>query len=360
VSYPSRIFGKIHFLLLAIFLLVTVCILINQIAYDLYMDFYFEYLSAFDQVIITYENEILTIAIVSFLIWLLRVHSTLRRIAPQYPINEMEYLLRVMLPFVQFWGIASTFIQMSKYFATNPSISKKAIRIKVMVVFVYMFIFGLIPFSLIAGKGWGGTLVTYIILVGYALMYLLYLLTTHWINQYLYVCVQSAPEQALMPTLLTAPVLAPTRTIELTTDMIHSSFVQANIGARLAAKAIEYIIFIFLSIIAIIPGAIHDSGGQMILLISITWLIWFIYLAIHLSINGQTIGKWLLRLKIVRTETGAEGGFIHNVLLRLVANYMIGIFVPFYSLVDILFIFSGKARCIHDRIASTQVIRIQR
>ena len=127
MTYPSRILGKIHFLLLAIFLLISVCVLISQLAYDLYTEFYYEYISAFDQVILTYQNDILIIAIVTFIVWLLRVHSALRRIEPRYPINEVEYLLRMVLPLVQIWGIASTFNQMSIYFASNPMIATKAI-----------------------------------------------------------------------------------------------------------------------------------------------------------------------------------------------------------------------------------------
>jgi uncharacterized RDD family membrane protein YckC len=260
-----------------------------------------------------------------------------------------------MLPFVQFWGIASTFNQMSIYFAKNPSITRKAVRIKIMVVFIYIFFFGTIIFSLTTNAGWGGTLVTYISLLGNVVMYLIFILTTYWVNQYLYMCVQVAPVPAIAPL---API--PTLTIELTDDMVPSPFVQANIWARLAAKAIELSIFIVITIAAIIPGATNDSSGQMILFVSITWLGWVTYLAIHLTINGQTIGKWLMKLKIVRADTGAEGGFLHNVLLRSVANYIINMIVPFYSIVDVLFIFSREARCIHDRLASTQVIRIQR
>jgi uncharacterized RDD family membrane protein YckC len=363
LSYPSRLFGKIHFLLLAILLLFSICIFINQLGYDLSYDFYYDYLSAFDQVIIAFQDDFFIVTNISFLFWMLRVHTALRRIEPHYPINELEYMLR-MLPVIQFWGIASTFNQMSKFFAKHPFIAKRAVRIKVMIPFIYILYFGTIILNLVTDAGWGGILATYISLFGYIIMFIVFILTTYWVNQYLYTCVLDAPEPLLSPILINSTsefrfesTTAPT---QLTPDVIQPHFVQANVWSRLAAKAIEFAIFVIISIAAIIPGAMNDNGGQMILYVAITSLIWVIYLAIHLSINGQTIGKWLMKVKIVRADTGVEGGFIHNFLLRTCVNYIICSFVPFYSLADLLFIFSKEARCIHDRLASTQVIRIHR
>lgn len=359
MSYPLRMFEKIHFLLLAIFILLSVCIFINQLAYDLSYDFYYNYLSAFDQVIITFQDDFFIVAIISFLLWMLCVHTVLRRIEPQYPINGFQFIVR-MLPIVQLWGIASTFNQMSKFFARHPFIAMRAVRIKVMMPLIYILYFGTIIFTFVTDEGWGGILVTYISVVGYMFMFMVFILTTHWVNQYLHICVLEAPVPLPIPTMSSSEFtyIATTLSAELTPDVIHSHLVHANIWTRLAAKAIEFFIFVIITIAAIIPGAINDNTGQMILYVFISWLIWVVYLAVHLSINGQTIGKWLMKVKIVRVETGAEGGFIHNFLLRTFANYMIGSIVPFYGLADIMFIFSKEARCIHDRLASTQVIRI--
>jgi len=74
-----------------------------------------------------------------------------------------------------------------------------------------------------------------------------------------------------------------------------------------------------------------------------------------LTTAGQTIGKRAMNIKIVKCDTGENGGFITNALLREIVNSIIAI-VPFYSLVDILFIFRDDQRCIHDFIAGTQVV----
>ena len=72
--------------------------------------------------------------------------------------------------------------------------------------------------------------------------------------------------------------------------------------------------------------------------------------------RGQTIGKKLVNIQIVRSKDGQNGGFVNNVLLRTVVNGLITL-IPLYLLVDILFIFSDTKRCLHDRIAGTIVVK---
>lgn len=76
---------------------------------------------------------------------------------------------------------------------------------------------------------------------------------------------------------------------------------------------------------------------------------------VMLSKHGQTIGKKVLKMKIVKVDTGMNGGFVTNVVLRGFVNGLLGI-IPFYSLIDILFIFSDDRRCLHDKIAGTKVV----
>ena len=74
-----------------------------------------------------------------------------------------------------------------------------------------------------------------------------------------------------------------------------------------------------------------------------------------LSKDGQTIGKKVMDTRIVKVDTGENGGFVTNVLVRTILNGLIGI-IPLYGLIDILFIFRGDKRCIHDLIAGTKVV----
>lgn len=83
--------------------------------------------------------------------------------------------------------------------------------------------------------------------------------------------------------------------------------------------------------------------------------------AVLLTTRGQTIGKILTRLRVVRVRDGAPAGFLHGFLLR-------GFFprclrhVPLFGLlfwlVDNCFIFRDDQRCLHDLMAGTKVVKV--
>lgn len=79
-----------------------------------------------------------------------------------------------------------------------------------------------------------------------------------------------------------------------------------------------------------------------------------------LTAHGQTIGKRIIGLRIVKVSDMTNGGFVTNVLLRTVANAAISA-VPvagsIYFLVDPAFIFRDDRRCVHDHLAGTCVIK---
>ena len=99
------------------------------------------------------------------------------------------------------------------------------------------------------------------------------------------------------------------------------------------------------------PNFALISIGGLILLAYVIWQLWL------LATQGQTIGKKLMKLRIVKLETGQNGGFVTNVLLRAIVGQGLLGAIPFYGLVDALFIFRDDRRCIHDLIAGTTVVR---
>ena len=71
--------------------------------------------------------------------------------------------------------------------------------------------------------------------------------------------------------------------------------------------------------------------------------------------NGQSIGKKLLGIKVVRTD-GSPASLGRLIWLRNVVNGLIGI-IPLYGIIDALFIFGESRQCLHDKIADTIVIK---
>ena len=74
-----------------------------------------------------------------------------------------------------------------------------------------------------------------------------------------------------------------------------------------------------------------------------------------IAVDGQTVGKMCVRIKIVNLQ-GKPPGFFQGIVLRIVAIAVLGM-IPFFSLADVCWIFANDAkRCLHDYIAGTYVI----
>jgi uncharacterized RDD family membrane protein YckC len=99
------------------------------------------------------------------------------------------------------------------------------------------------------------------------------------------------------------------------------------------------------------------SGGGAIAFIGIMAILGIMAYQIYLlHTEGQTIGKRAANIRIVEVDSGENGGFVRNFLLREFVNGLLA-FIPFYAIVDILFIFRDDQRCIHDHIAGTKVVK---
>jgi uncharacterized RDD family membrane protein YckC len=79
-----------------------------------------------------------------------------------------------------------------------------------------------------------------------------------------------------------------------------------------------------------------------------------------LAKDGQTIGKKILGMKIVRTD-GSQADFTRIVTRRVLPVYVcnaIPLIGGLLVLINVLLIFRASKKCVHDDIADTVVIRI--
>lgn len=75
-----------------------------------------------------------------------------------------------------------------------------------------------------------------------------------------------------------------------------------------------------------------------------------------IATQGQTLAKMLLGMRIV-TDGGHMPGLVQGVILRNWVRFALS-FIPFFSLIDVLFIFGESRRCIHDYMAGTYVVDV--
>src|ERR1700691_2729574 len=151
---------------------------------------------------------------------------------------------------------------------------------------------------------------------------------------------------------------------------------KASRGSRLAAVILDGLIIsipLAPSYFAAFQAAMHGprfsllsfwaavaATGTMFYLGAIIDIALLVLTGVFVYRNGQTIGKKLLGIKVVRSD-GSRAGLARIFWLRyLVAQYLFPI-IPMvgmlYALVDVLMIFGEAKRCCHDYIADTIVVR---
>ncbi|MGD8926090.1 MAG: RDD family protein [Thioalkalispiraceae bacterium] len=146
------------------------------------------------------------------------------------------------------------------------------------------------------------------------------------------------------------------------TNISYNEGELAGRGTRLGA----YILDVLFSLIAVAPMFImlavkgnSDQGFMIAITVMVIGLIILLSINIYyLYQNGQTIGKRLLGIKIIRND-GDRASLPRLLFLRMFLVNLIGN-IPYigmvFVLVDPLFIFRADRRCIHDLIADTKVI----
>jgi uncharacterized RDD family membrane protein YckC len=85
------------------------------------------------------------------------------------------------------------------------------------------------------------------------------------------------------------------------------------------------------------------------------FIAWAWITALLVARYGQTMGKRMLEIKVARSD-GSQASLGRIFWLRNVVNYLLGV-IPFYGLIDVLFIFGARRQCLHDLIADTIVVR---
>jgi uncharacterized RDD family membrane protein YckC len=156
----------------------------------------------------------------------------------------------------------------------------------------------------------------------------------------------------------------------------------AERGARLLAATLDELILLAISlpmIIGAVPAMVALVGGTADLqsfdtanilstllhgpgtIITVLALIaWCIITAWLVAANGQSIGKRVVGIKVVRSD-GSRASFARIFLLRNVVNGLPNL-LPYvgwlYQLIDPLLIYQESRQCLHDKLADTIVVRV--
>jgi uncharacterized RDD family membrane protein YckC len=161
------------------------------------------------------------------------------------------------------------------------------------------------------------------------------------------------------------PYSAPQGTL---TDMPVEAGTLASLGARFGAAFIDGIVMmivIFVPLLIFVGGwsgyVERVTAGGYAMKAGLALLGFITYAVVNgafLASNGQTVGKKLVGIKIVRTD-GSKPTLGHILLMRqgpISALQLIPFVGGIFGLIDVLMIFRETRQCVHDNIADTRVI----
>ena len=127
----------------------------------------------------------------------------------------------------------------------------------------------------------------------------------------------------------------------------------ASIGERIAAMLLDFLFMMsYIAIFAIIAGGLHYSWMLLVVYLPVA----FYSLISELSMNGQSWGKKILKIKVIKMD-GTPTSF-SSYFLRWIIQ-LVEVFAFFGSLATITIILNRKGQRLGDIAANTTVIRLR-
>ena len=142
-----------------------------------------------------------------------------------------------------------------------------------------------------------------------------------------------------------------------TTQNVTIDYAIASVGDRILATIIDVLMFVaYFFLVAYIINEIGGIESNVYLSIILFFPFLFYDLYCELLFNGQTLGKFLMKIKVVRID-GTQpnlGNYLLRWLFRLIEGVMF--FLGLIALITILF--NGKGQRLGDIAAKTTVIKL--
>jgi uncharacterized RDD family membrane protein YckC len=150
-----------------------------------------------------------------------------------------------------------------------------------------------------------------------------------------------------------------------TPERVELHYVLANVGNRFLASAIDHLIqIVFMLAIFLIAGSLSNWGlfdgmsawTAALVVLAIFALYWGYFVAFETLWNGQTPGKRIMRLRVVR-EDGRPVRF-YEVFVRNLLRLALDIQPSFsYAIGVVSIIFNTRSKRIGDFVAGTVVVK---
>lgn len=168
---------------------------------------------------------------------------------------------------------------------------------------------------------------------------------------------QTLPQPTMKPAATAANPYAAPRARTVASQQVVLN--KASNGARLGAVILDKLVLFACVLPAGLMSegkAATDNDKTLMMTVGLLFLVVFLINLVLIGMFGQSIGKKMVGIRIANIEDGSKAGFFKIVLLRNFVAQGLLYLLPLYGLVDICFIFGDEQRCLHDKIAGTQVL----
>jgi uncharacterized RDD family membrane protein YckC len=130
----------------------------------------------------------------------------------------------------------------------------------------------------------------------------------------------------------------------------------ASWGQRVGAYLIDALIVVVIFAVLAVAGLSTHNYAPFVIL-GLFGLSSIVYKPVLEGWRGQTVGKMVLNIKVVRAGDAGPIGY-GEAFLRWLIGAVFG-FIPLGSLVDLLWpLWDEHKQCLHDKVAKTIVVRL--
>jgi uncharacterized RDD family membrane protein YckC len=142
---------------------------------------------------------------------------------------------------------------------------------------------------------------------------------------------------------------------------VSTAFVLASRGSRFVANLVDNLVVFAPFLGGIVLGILVGEDALVALvglgLLGMLAMAGYqLYLA---SQSGQTLGKRMMDIRVVRTD-GSPVDLARILFLRNLVPFVVNAVCNLFNLIDALFILAEDRRCLHDHIADTKVVAVTR
>ncbi len=156
------------------------------------------------------------------------------------------------------------------------------------------------------------------------------------------------------------PYEAPRADIYESGPALRGELELADPGSRLVAELINGFSLVIMMGLGVLPfltiGRGETPGCGHFALILIMVMVWISWNWSWIAKYDQSVGKRMMGIRVVRSG-GERATMGQQIGMRwLVGKFLLRI-IPFYELIDALFVFRADRRCVHDHVADTIVVK---